>query len=339
MLLRLALLCALGIGMGGPLALAGAPDLKFERAGDRIFAFDTGVVKGRLRANGKYQGISSFVDVETGKELTRSAGIFSYYRVLSIDRRWGHAARDWPMTGTLLPDGAIRIDWPPQEDHPLEIKAVYRWRSPVILDLLTTVRPKVTMPGFELFLSSYFGTPFKAYVYTKPARPPEAKPEFIPVDVNPLVRDSYLAFPTNRRAARMFFDDRWAPANGFVPWSVTRMLAAPIGMKRDPGSGITFLLMSRPEDCFAINMSYNMDPPDGVASHSSVYMSLFGKDLKAGEPAHAHVRLVVGRNLSDERAVELYEEYISEGVVTLATTVPSPATSRIVSPRLDICPE
>lgn len=310
--LRLSLVCALAIGMGSPLALADAPNLKFDPAGEQIFAFDTGVVKGQLRANGECQGLSSFVDVETGKELTRSAGIFSYYRVLSIDRRWGQAARDWPMTGTLLPDGAVQIDWPPAADHPLDIRAVFRWRSPVMLDLLTTVRPQVMMPGFELFLSSYFGMSFKAYAYTQPLRSPEMKPLFVPADVNPLVQDSYLAFPTSRRAARMFFDDRWAPANGFVPWSVTQMLAAPIGMKRDPSSGLTFLLMSCPEDCFAINMSYNMDPPDGVAGHSSVYMSLFGKDIQAGESAQAHVRLVVERDLSDERAIELYEQYIRE---------------------------
>jgi hypothetical protein len=301
--------------VGLTLSSAMAEDLpppNFVTAGDRIFDFDTGAVKGRLRGNGEYQGISSLVDTTTGKELTRSAGIFSYYRVLSADQRWGHSARDWPMTAKLLADGAVQIDWSPQEDHPLEITATYRWKSPTTLDLETVVRPQQSMPRFELFLSSYFGLDFKAFVYTRPMRLPDAKPEFIAADANPLVEGSYLAFPINRRAAQMFFDRRWAPENGFVPWSLTRMLAAPIGMKRNAETGITCLLMSRPEDCFAIDVSYNMDPPDGIAGHSSVYMSLFGRDLAAGESAHAHVRLVVERDITNQRAVELYEQYRQE---------------------------
>ena len=309
--LRWILLAAVGFA---PLAaLAGdLPPLGFKPAGDRLFDFDTGAVRGRLRGNGKNQGISSFVDVKTGRELTRSAGIFSFYRVFSTDRRWGHAARDWPMTARLLADGAVEINWPAREDHPLEITATYRWRSPTTLDLDTVVRPQRAMPRFELFLSSYFDLKFKAFVYAKPMRPPEAKPAFIAADVNPLVRGSYLAFPIDRQAAQMFFDRRWAPENGFVPWSVTRMLGAPIALKRDAESDITLLVMARPEDCFAVDVSYNMDPPDGIAGHGSVYLSLFGRDIDAGKSERAHVRLVVERNLSDQRAIELYEQYVKE---------------------------
>jgi len=295
-----------------PALADGSGSLNFSDAGDRLFDFDTGVVKGRLRANGKYQGISSLVDVKTGRELTRSAGIFSYYRVLSTDQRWGHAARDWPMTAKLLADGSVQIDWPAKEDHPLEITAVYRWKSPTTLDLETVVRPQRSMPRFEMFLSSYFDLGFKAIAYVKPMRPVDAAPEFLMADVNPLVRGNYLAFPKDRQAGQMFFDRRWAPENGLVSWAVAQVLGAPIAIKRDIRDGITFLLMSRPEDCFALSMSYNMDPPDAVASHSSVYMSLFGRDIQAGASERACVRLVVDRNLSNKRAVELYEQYKNE---------------------------
>jgi hypothetical protein len=289
-----------------------SPQLNFQPAGDRIFQFDTGTVKGQLRGNGKYQGISSFVDVETGKEMTCSAGIFSFYRVLSTGQRWGKSARDWPMTAKLRADGAVQIDWPAAADHPLEITAIYRWLSPTTLDLETVVKSERAMPRFELFLSSYFDQNFKAFVYAKPVRSADAKPAFIAADVNPLVKGSYLAFPIDRQAARMFFDGRWAPENGFVPWAVTRMLAAPIGIKRDPDSDITIQLMSRPEDCFAVDMSYNMDPPDGIAGHGSIYLSLFGRDIDAGKSERAQVRLVVERNLSDQRSIELYEQYAQE---------------------------
>jgi hypothetical protein len=168
------------------------------------------------------------------------------------------------------------------------------------------------MPRFEIFLSSYFDLNFKALAYARPMRPVDTSTEFVMADVNPLVQGSYLAFPIDRRAAQMFFDRRWAPENGLVPWAVTRVLGAPIAMKRDVESNITFLLMSRPEDCFALSMSYNMGPPDGIAGHGSVYMSLFGRDIEAGASERARVRLVVERNVSNQRAVELYKQYTNE---------------------------
>ena len=50
---------------------------------------------------------------------------------------------------------------------------------------------------------------------------------------------------------------------------------------------------------------------DGIANHGSVYMSLLGKDIEAGESRRAQVRMVVDRNLSNQRAVELYEQFES----------------------------
>jgi hypothetical protein len=306
--LRLILLVCIGL-ITLPIRGEESPSLRFVGSGDRLFDFNTGAVKGTLRGNGKYQGISSLIDVATGQELTRSAGIFSYYRVLSTDRRWGDSARDWPMTATLLPDGAVQIDWPAHEEHPFEMTAIYRWTSPTTLDLETIVTPQRSMPRFEVFLSSYFDLNFKAIVYAKPTRPVDGPAEFILADVNPLVQGSYLAFPTSSQTAQMFFDRRWAPENGLVPWAVTRVLGAPLAIKRDTESDITFLLMSRADDCFALSMSYNMEPPDGIANHGSVYMSLFGKDIEAGASERAHIRLVVERHLANQRAVELYEQY------------------------------
>jgi len=96
-----------------------------------------------------------------------------------------------------------------------------------------------------------------------------------------------------------------------VQWSVTRWLAAPLAMRREEKSGVAAVLMSPPEDCFAVATPYNRTPPDGVAGHQSIYLSLFGRDVKAGETARAHSRLVVGR-LSDQQAVEQYETYLAE---------------------------
>jgi hypothetical protein len=49
--------------------------------------------------------------------------------------------------------------------------------------------------------------------------------------------------------------------------------------------------------------------PYGEEGHRSIYLSLFGRDFKDGETATARSRLVIGRDLTDKRVIELYETY------------------------------
>jgi len=305
----------LAVGLVTFAAAAESPDLAFKSAGNGIFLFDTGAVKGRLRADARSQGITTLVDVASGTELGPGGelpGILSYYRIFSANKRYGDAARDWPKTASLLPDGALRISWPAGNDHPLEMAAIFRWKKPDMLDLETTVTPKGDMKDFEVFLSSYFNKNFKSRIYVKAPFHLPGKPSFVSADVNPLVAGTYLAFPRDRRAVQIIHDGRWDYGPNPVQWSVTQWLAAPLCMRQEPKSGVACLLMSRREDCFAIETPYNMDPPDGVAGHYSMYLSLFGKDIKAGETARAYVRLVAGRNITDQSARERYEKYIQE---------------------------
>jgi hypothetical protein len=85
-----------------------------------------------------------------------------------------------------------------------------------------------------------------------------------------------------------------------------------MAMRTDDKSGVSAILMSPPEDCFAIATPYNKTPPDGVAGHQSLYLSLFGREVKAGQTAQADARLVVGRKIADRQAVELYAKYLEE---------------------------
>jgi hypothetical protein len=43
-----------------------------------------------------------------------------------------------------------------------------------------------------------------------------------------------------------------------------------------------------------------------------MYLSLFGKDLKAGETARARARLVIGTKLSGEAIDKLYQDFLRE---------------------------
>jgi len=83
-------------------------------------------------------------------------------------------------------------------------------------------------------------------------------------------------------------------------------LAAPLAVRRDAKSGLVAVVMAPPEDCFAVLTPY------GEEGHRSVYLSLFGRDLKAGEAVSARARLVIGRDITDEQAIALYKAYMGK---------------------------
>lgn len=295
--------------------LAAAPSmaennkLAFREAGDGLFTFDTGPLRGTLKLDDRWQGISSMVHTPTGEELIRSAGIFSYYRVFSAAERFGNGARDWPTEERLLPDGAVEVVWPPAEAHPVKITAEYRFVAPDTLDLTTTATPTRDMKDFEIFLSNYFGKYFRARVFARPSGTPSAEPRFIAADRTPESRGGYVMYPRNDEAVAMIRDGRWKIPPSPVDWWIADRLAAPLAMRRDTEHGITALFMCPPEDCFAISAAFNPPTPE-AGGYRSLYLSFFGQDLKAGSTVTAHTRLVIKQELSDGQALDLYEEYL-----------------------------
>jgi hypothetical protein len=282
-----------------------------EEAG--YVAFDTGLLRGKVRLDGKQQGISSMIYVPAEIELVKSVGLLSYYRVFSEGKRYGKAARDWPLTTRLLDDGALQVVFPPEEEHPLEMTGTFRWRAPDTLDLETAVTPQIAMPRMEIFLSSYLIDAFEGLVYLKPNRFAGGQPaSFVRADWSELIDGNYLIFPRDGNVLPIIYDGRWEIPPSPVTWAFTRYLAAPIGIRRHAEAGLTAVFMSPPEDCFAVAVPYNKQPPDNVASHGSVYLSLFGSDVAAGQTAKAHCRLVVAKDLSDEVILRRYQEYLED---------------------------
>jgi hypothetical protein len=68
--------------------------------------------------------------------------------------------------------------------------------------------------------------------------------------------------------------------------------------------------MSPPRDCFAVLTPFEAEP------HRSLYLSLFGKDLKTGESARARARLVIGTDLAGETIDRLYADYLRQRRIT-----------------------
>lgn len=290
---------------------AEAPKTAFKAGQPGLFEFDTGPFSGRLKLDGRFQGVYPIVDTATGADLTMPPGVFSPYRVFSTGKRYGNAARDWPTTPKLRADGAVEVGWAAAKEHPVAIAAVYRWAAPDTLDFEVTVTPEADMQDFELFMSSYFTKGFRAAVYLKPEGQPDANPQFVPVDPKPGAQGAYVMFPRDQKAAAVIRDGRWKIPPSPVDWAVEGWLARPLVLRRDAASGVTAVMMCPAADCFAVSSPWNPATPEG-GGYRSLYLSLFGRDLKAGEPAKARCRLVVGRGITDQKAVELYESYIRQ---------------------------
>lgn len=299
-----ALLLAVGVVSSTRIATAaqpagGAPAALAFRPAGKEFIFDTGTLRGTLRAQGRSMGLTGVVDVASGKALAGSYGLVSHYRLLDAEARYGTAAWDWPSQAQLLGDGAVEVSWPADAAHLFQMKATYRWVAPDTLDVRTEVTARRPLRRFEVFLASYFAGFPVSMVYARSG--PEGKPEFVPATKD---RGVWLAFPRDDEAVRMIQDGRWQRPPNPVQWVIMPRLAAPLAMRRDPESGLAALLMAPASDCFAICT------PFGEEGHRSVYLSLFGRDLAPGQSAAARARLVIAPNLAPADAVRRYETYL-----------------------------
>lgn len=104
-------------------------------------------------------------------------------------------------------------------------------------------------------------------------------------------------------AVALIRDGRWKAKPSPVDWAVLPPLAAPIALRRDRQTDLATGMMAPKADCFAAFM------PFAGETHYSLYLSLFGHDVHAGEQDHASARLLVGAGLSDADVVQHYRHY------------------------------
>ncbi len=276
--------------------------LAFISSTKEEYRFDTGVLRGTLRRGGKSRGLSSVTHIPSGTRLDGSLGILSHYRVFTANKRYGHAAWDWPSTSKLMPDGAVQVDWPKAKDRPFEMAAVYRWSGPATLDVTTTVKAQKDLPGFESFLASYFskGLPASS-VYVEGGAKAEGKGFLQTTEKSAGI---WQMFPRDKKVVPLIQDGRWKLPPNPVAWAIRDNLAAPLGIRRGKPKGLAAILMAPAEDCFALSTPYQGE------GHFSLYLSLFGRDVKAGQTATARSRLVIAKSPTEQQILALYKEYV-----------------------------
>lgn len=292
------------LGEGPSRSGTGAEAKAFTLDKDGGYAFDTGILRGQLLQAGKTLGLSSVVHVPSGVRLDGAFGIASYYRLFTTNTRYGTAAWDWPSTSKLLPDGAVQVTWPEGPDRPFEMAAIYRFHDSSTLDVETIVKPSKDLSNFEVFLASYFREVFPSpFVYVAANRETQGKPGFL------LAKKSFgdwQMFPRNQEVLPVIQDGRWQKEPNPVRWVIMPSLAAPVCLRRGAGTDLVVVLMAPPGHCFAIATPYEGE------SHYSLYLSLFGRDVKAAETAKARSRFTITTGVSDRQILELYRSYTKE---------------------------
>ncbi len=284
----------------GGLSIADEAGLALKASGQQ-YGFDTGRLRGELRSEGRSLGLMPVVESAGGTPIARGHGLFSHYRLLDAENRYGHGAWDWPSRARVLADGSVEASWSADETHPFDMSAVYRWSDANTFDVQTNVVPKHDLRRMEVFLASYFEGFPNSFVYVRGCPETGGKPGFLEA------RPSYgvwQMFPRDADAVKVINDSRWQHPPSPVQWKIMPQLAAPLAIRRDPERDLTALLMAPPEDCFAVATPCNEE------GHRSLYLSLIGRDLKADQRVSARSRLVIGTGISDKQAIALYEEYV-----------------------------
>ncbi|MCE5310091.1 MAG: hypothetical protein LLG20_20850 [Acidobacteriales bacterium] len=283
----------------GASAYAAKPSaLRFQAGPGGEFTFDTGLVRGKLRSGGKSFGLGEVVHVPSGSAVSRSYGLCGHYRVFTKNHRYGGGAWDWPSEAELLGDGSVKVHWPAASDRPFVLEAHYRWSARDTFDVVTTVKATADLADFESFLASYFAPQFtNSMVY---AHETPKHPAFLAAEPSQGV---WQMFPQDEAALEVIRDGRWAIPPSPVQWAIRPPIACPLGMRRNPDTGLTAVLMAPQSD------SYAVATPHQKEGHFAMYLAQFGRTVKAGETARARARLVIGSGISEEQAVKLYRKF------------------------------
>ncbi len=295
------------VGALGHQASPGA-SLLFQPNADGSFSFDTGILKGTFRSEGRSVGLIPATHSSTDISLATSMGLFGIYRVFANGQRYGTGMWHVSSKAKAEADGSVTVVWPAAKTRPFVITAHYRWAAANTLDVTVKVAASEDLIGFETFLASYLGTSFsRAMVLTKGGR-------LMAVEC---ANGKWQMFPRDPEAVKLIYDGRWKFPPNPVEWAKMPEFEFPVAIRNDPGAGLSVAIMAPAGDCFAVAA------PEESDSHHSAYLSLFGVNLRKGATAEARARLVALPTPDLGQLRGLYLNWIS-GVEPAAKRVHSP---------------
>ncbi|MFV2070764.1 MAG: hypothetical protein ACC645_27670 [Pirellulales bacterium] len=278
------------------------------------YDFETDLIRGTIRLDGAYHGVTRLVDKRTGKQVidTRYSAL-NLFKLMSVNLAMDQPRR-MERTTTIDPHW-LEVEWGATDSHKAVITARYEVACPDAVDVTVTVRSQGTYRGYELFMSSYFDKVLRPHV-TLWSRDRRDRELVLPT-VNDAFRGTVLVFPRDAHAARRCVDGRWernergAPTVQMCP---VRHYVHCMAFMADPKNRLGVVLMSRPRDCYAISTRYHAEnEADRLTPYSAFDLSLFGDDLLPGDERSVKIRLAVTPLDGDmSQPLQRYRAFIAE---------------------------
>ncbi|WP_298865626.1 hypothetical protein [uncultured Gimesia sp.] len=278
------------------------------------FDFETKQMSGTIRLDGAYHGVTRLTDKRTGKQVidTRYSAL-NFYKLMSVNQVMDEPRK---MARTIK-FGAdwVEVNWAATESHQGVLTARYEVSEPNVIDLTLILKSSGTYSAYEVFMPNYFDKALIPHVYlwTRGRR----ANELVLPSVNDVFRETVLVFPRDAHASRHCIDGRWDRSEwnrSTVQMCPVRHYARCLAFMTDQEKKLGVVLMSRPQDCYAISTRYHADnDADRLTSYSAFDFSLFGDNVISGDERTVRVRLALTPLDSElSQPLKLYQTYLSE---------------------------
>jgi hypothetical protein len=240
----------------------------------------------------------------------KHVGMLNFFRVLIRGGYLTELRAEKPIV-TPEKDG-VTLTYLPTVRRQAKVIIRFTFRQPSIIDMDISVETLANYPGFEILLSSYQAEGFVSGAYVAKREFEPSEPEQIRITDQPMIHGVWPFFPRDEAGANLLTDGRHQKGRWYWRMAIGRRYALPMAFfsKGD----VDVLLMGRPEDVYAVGATYEGDAKtDNLAAHRSLYLSLLGEDMAAGESRRTQMRMIVGECGSDPtKHIALYESFLKE---------------------------
>ena len=237
-------------------------------------------------------------------------GLLNFFRVLI---RGGYLTELRAEKPLIAPEkDGVTLTYLPTIRRQAKVTIRFTFREPNIIDMDMSVETLAHYPGFEILLSSYHAPGFVSGAYVAKQEFGPVEPEQIRIADQPMIRGVWPFFPRDEAGANLLTDGRHQKGRWYWRMAIGRRYGLPMAFfSKD---GVDAILMGRPEDVYAVGATYSGDADtDSIVAHRSLYLSLFGEDLAAGEGRRTQMRMIIDDFGSDpEKHAALYESFLKD---------------------------
>lgn len=268
------------------------------------------------KQHGKSHHFSNVIHKPTGLKISpdgdrmAGTGMLNFFRVLIEGAYLTELRFEEPLLEPT--EDGITFTWMPTIRRHVKVKIKFTFRQPNIIDMDMWVETLTNYPGFEILLSAYMAPGFESGVYVAKEEFGAIEAEQIRLVDQPMIHGIWPFFPRDEAGANLLTDGRHQKGRWFWRMAIGRRYAMPLAFFSK--NKVDAILMGRPEDVYAVGATYKGDAEnDDVAGHRSLYLSLFGENLKAGEGRHTQMRMIIDDFGSDaEKHKELFRSFLKD---------------------------